>query len=108
MKRSELKMTGDSYELTPAGWGQTYIITDDDLVCDAMRESFEDFDDDGQRGGTVHIATDNIGNFYAILEPYTGENFNENLYRKCQGPDNGNDGLCEIYGNRWEIFDDED
>jgi hypothetical protein len=116
MKRSELKFTGDTYDLTPDTWGEEYIIVDEDTAVKAMIESFgEDFEDDAKRSETVEIAVDNEGTFYAVLEPYegtswghkTGEWHNENMYRKCQNPDTVSDGLCAIYG-KWDIFDDEE
>lgn len=117
MKRSELQLTGDRYSLTPDTWGEEYIIVDDAAASAAMRESFGDeFEDDGKRGGTVEIATDSDGNYYAILEPYeatswghkTGDIFNQNMFRRCQNPADVTDGLAEIYGETWDIFDDEE
>ena len=121
MKRSELTMTGETYRLTPANWGETYIMVDEDAVSKMMSETFgeecDPDDDPNNKPETVEIATDGQGNFYAILEPYeatswgrkTGEVFNENMFRKCQNPaETGDDGTAEIYGQTWDIFDDED
>lgn len=118
MKRSELKLTGETYNLTPANWGDEAIIVDEDAAVAAMAECFgvEEEDVDTNYSDEVEIATDDEGNFYAILVPYegtswghkTGEVFNQNMYRKCQNPDDANCGTIEIYGQTWETFDGED
>lgn len=117
MKRSELTMTGESYRLTPANWGETYIMVDEDAVSEMMAETFgEECDPDSDPNNkpqTVEIATDADGNFYAILEPYQDRRskrwYNENLYMRCQNPaEYGEDGAAEIYGQIWDTFDDED
>jgi len=115
MKRSELKMTGDTFRLTPAKWGETCIMVDEDAVSEAMTESFgepcDPDDDDFDKPETVEIATDTDGNFYAILEPYRSRDgiwHNENMFRKCQNPADASDGAAELYDRTWDTFDDKD
>jgi hypothetical protein len=123
MKRSELKLTGETYRLTPSKWGETYIMVDEDEVSRVTAEAFDipidDCDPDNDpndRPESVDIATGPDGKYYAILHPYeatswghkTGEIHNKNLYRECQNPAEAVDGGSELYGQTWELFDDEE
>jgi len=118
MKRSELKLTGETYNLTPDCWGVESIIIDGPAAITLKAECFDVNEDDVDTdySGEVEIATDDEGNFYAILVPFEGRNcghktgkiYNQNMYRGCQNPTGANCGTIEIYGQTWETFDDED
>lgn len=120
MKRSELKMTGETYRTTPTAWGESYVMVDEDAVSEMMAESFgepcDPDSDPNDRPETVQIAVDNHGNHYAILEPYeatswgrkTGEIYNENMFRKISNPAEATDGTAEFLDNAWDTFDCED
>jgi hypothetical protein len=116
MKRSELKMTGETYRMTPANWGDSAIMIDEDAASEAMAECFgepcDPDSDESNKPENVEIAIDTDGNFFAILEPYWDRQskqwHNENLYLKCQNPADAANGTAEIYWQKWEMFDDED
>ena len=120
MKRSELKLTGETYRLTPTSWGDTCIMVDEDAAAEATAEAFglescDPDDDPNDKPESVEIATDAEGNYYAVLVPtvvrssYGKETINENLYRPCQNPAEVDQyGTVCIYGRTWDRFDDED
>lgn len=118
MKRSELKFTGEQFDLTPDSYGETAIITDEILACVEIAQLFGideyDFDDESRRD-EVELATDSDGNYYAVLVPFeqtswghrTGIWNNKNLFKKCANPSDAKNGLLEISSGKWEMFDDE-
>lgn len=118
MKRSELKLTGEKYRLTPDSWGENFIMVDEDEIQRETAEAFslpvDECDPDADpnnRPDSVEIATDAVGNFYAILVPFTtsdGRVHNDNMYRPCDDPTNATRGSASLYGNTWEIFDEEE
>ena len=118
MKRSELKMTGDIYRLTPDNWGDTSIMVDEDecieSTADAFSISVDECDPDDPENGElvkVEIATDSNGDFYAVHQPQFlrgGRVINDDIFRKCQNPEDATQGIALLYGNFWEHFEEED
>ncbi len=122
MKRSELTIIGE-YRLTPDNWGDTSVMIDEDAVIEATADAFginvDECDPDADPNNkpeTVDLAVDVNGNHYVILRPFpaiswghkTGEMYNENMYRPCEKLSDVSQGSLAIFGNSWQIFDDED
>ena len=116
MKKSELKITGDSYRTTPTSWGDTSIMIDEDAAVENMREcGFEvESPDDDENDRPIEIAVDSDGVFYAIQPAWektswgrsTGET-NPELYIQCENPAEASNGLICVFGT-WHEFDDDD
>jgi hypothetical protein len=119
MKRSELKTTGETYRMTPDGWGnESYIMIDEDLAAKAAQEAFnldEPPDpDEGQRPQDVEVFTDDNGKFFAVIDPIYDRDYDgkkrmvqDYMYTECQNPLEARDGTAEMYGE-WQLFDDEE
>ena len=121
MKKSELTLTGETYRLTPDNWGDSSIMVDENAISESTANVF-DIDisecDPNENGklDSVDIAIDKDGKFYALLHPYeatswghkTGIMHNENMYRECANPANTTFGAASLYGDTWEIFDEEE
>ena len=118
MKRSELKLTGELYRLTPPQWGEETIMIDEDKIAEEMQKCFdlETVPDPEENGKleTIELAIAD-GKYYAVLEPSeetygghkTGVIYNQNMYRECENPADAVNGAICIYGC-WKIFDDEE
>ena len=100
-----MKMTGDSFRLTPEGWGEQYIMYDEDEALDTIRETFPeaDLDDQFDRPCDVEIAVDENGQHYALNILY--DQFI--IYaKKCDNPDTAQGGLFDLQEYRWNQLDD--
>jgi len=107
MKKSELTLTGETYRETPAGWGETYLMVDEDAAEACMAKCFgEDFigleDENDKPGLWVEIATDAEGRFYGIYEEEADDG-----YHFSENPAEAEDGIIFI-GSEFHFFDDED
>ena len=90
IKKSELTFTGDTYYITPDGWGESYIATDIDAVRDTLNEhqaEDEQFEYPDHELQEIEIVTDKNGNYYA----YYGDG-TDRLY-PCENPDDATENL---------------
>lgn len=118
MKKSEIRLTGDSYRTTPTSWGDTCIMVNEDMAVESMRESgFEVESPDGDENDRpleVEIAVDEDGIFYAIQPAWEETSWgrrtgviNPELFIRCENPADTIDGMIGTYGS-WHEFDGEE
>lgn len=109
MKRSDLTMTGQSFNLSPDEWGEKSIILDNAAYLAEIRECFDDSEiEEPENLQAVEIATDREGNFFAVLVPETTRQgvINDDLFASCGNPNEEGAGCWLAF--RWEHFEDED
>jgi|GEM_PF-5382742 len=108
MKLSELRYTGDKYELTASDWGNTtHLIVDRDLAITAMAKLFECSEAEIEKtmdGGYVEIWRDREGNAYAVSEDHSDF---ARVEDDIEQPEHGEDGIVAL-AERWEEIEDED
>ena len=103
MKKSNLKMTGEIYSLTPDSWGSVNsIIIDEKPITIIMANLFdmtiEAVTHDIEHSDSIEIAVDAQGNYYAIKN---------GQYAPCDNPINVSQGCADLY-DAWEFFDEEE